>query len=563
MIAQRFGVDSVEGELVDLVAGAAEGNPLYVVEILKALERQNRVRVADGKVGLVLGEESLQLPASLDALVTARVDALEAEVKQSLQVASIIAPIFQADLLRLSVATVDVDHALEVLVERGLLINEGDGRYAFATHLIWEVVHGSILGSQLREQHQRVSEGIEQRYAGHLEAHYESLAGHCAAGGRLLDAARYSELAADKHRLMGLIERAIECYKHGIDVLERVVDEAAENMRLEGLATLYLKLGSITAMVGMHEKAAKYLQLAQEISADILIPDLEVGCIVELGRLYTSQGKMDLARHLLEQGLSEARIAGLPRQTVDLHLCLGHLEMEEGKSTSALEHFEKALESAEGQPDLAAAAFSGLANVHNRSGEIDLALASLGQARVLAEQSGDAVLKARIVNNMGNTYFASGDYTAALANFREALEFNRGSGYRRAVVYNLHNIGDVLFRQGEFARAYASFDQARQLAKEYGLGREVAFNEIYLGYLLAHQGQWEEGREMLERGIEVAGEHSDVESVLLGRWLEGRLLGSAGRVEEGREVLEKALEEAQKTEIAWVTRDIRSELARL
>jgi tetratricopeptide (TPR) repeat protein len=494
------------------------------------------------------------------------VDYLDQDAKLSLQVASILAPTFQADLLQLCVPGVDLDSVLRVLVERGLLMGDGEereGRYAFATHFIWEVVRGSVLGSQLREQHFRVSEGIEQRYEGHLEAHFESLAGHCAAGGRLLDAARYSELAGDGHRLMGLIERSMECYEHGIDVLEQVVDPSAESMRLEGLATLYLKLGRVTAMLGMQDKAAKNLQLAQEISADILVPDLEVGCIVELGRLYTAQGKMDLARVVLEHGLSEARLAGLGRQRAELLLCMGDLGLEEGKSADALEHFEKALGAADGESDLVASAFIGLANVHNRTGEIDLAMASLGQARVLAEDSGDALLQARIVNNMGNSFFANGDYIAALASFREALEFNQGAGYRRGAVYNLHNIGDVLFRQDEFSRAYAAFDQARQIAKEYGLVREVAFNEIYLGYLLAQQGEWEEGVDMLEQGIEVAGKHSDVESVLMGRWLEGKLLASAGRADEGRVILEQALKDAIATEIVWVMRDIQTELGRL
>jgi tetratricopeptide (TPR) repeat protein len=355
----------------------------------------------------------------------------------------------------------------------------------------------------------------------------------------------------------------MECYEHGIDVLEQVVDPSAESMRLEGLATLYLKLGRVTAMLGMQDKAAKNLQLAQEISADILVPDLEVGCIVELGRLYTAQGKMDLARVVLEHGLSEARLAGLGRQRAELLLCMGDLGLEEGKSADALEHFEKALGAADGESDLVASAFIGLANVHNRTGEIDLAMASLGQARVLAEDSGDALLQARIVNNMGNSFFANGDYIAALASFREALEFNQGAGYRRGAVYNLHNIGDVLFRQDEFSRAYAAFDQARQIAKEYGLVREVAFNEIYLGYLLAQQGEWEEGVDMLEQGIEVAGKHSDVESVLMGRWLEGKLLASAGRADEGRVILEQALKDAIATEIVWVMRDIQTELGRL
>jgi serine/threonine protein kinase/tetratricopeptide (TPR) repeat protein len=563
MIAANWGVSRVGATLLDWVENTAEGNPLYVMEILKDLERQGRIRKTGDAVSLEPTEGPLKLPASLESLVQARVDDLESDAKLSLQVASILSPDFDRELLQLCVPGVALESVLEALVERGLLTQEGEAssdRFAFATQLIWDVVRGSIVGGQLRDQHRRVSEGIEQYFAGRLEGHFESLASHCTAGGRLMDGARYYELVGDKLRLMGLPERGMACYERGITALEQVEDTAAENTRLEGLATLYLKLGRIAALLGLQDKAAKVLQLAQELSADLLIPELEVGCIVELGRLYLAQGKIELARHVLEQGLVEAEMAQLKRPLVELQLCMGHLDLEGGRATAALGHFEKALESAQGEADLAAAAFSGLAIVHNRVGQVDLAMASLGQARILAEEAGDALLQSRIINNMGTSFFSNGDFVAALASFREALEFNRGAGNRVGVVYNLHNIGDVLFRQNEFARAYAAFDQARQIAKEYGLRREVAFNEIFLGYLLARQGQWEEGVRVLERGIRVAGEHEDVESVLMGRWLEGKLLVAAGRLDEGKTVLDQTLKEAQETQLAWVVRDVQIEL---
>ena len=564
MIAERFGAKSVSPALLELVIEVAEGNPLYVMEILKALEQQGVVQVEKSEVGLVNSEGAPQLPVSLDALIASRVDALEPEAKQTLQAAAVISPIFSGELLRLCVSVVEFDGVLEVLVGRGLIaLQEEPGRYAFSTQLIWDVVRSSILGSQLRETHQRISEGMEIHYSDRIEAHYESLAGHCASGDRPLDAARYFELAGDRHRLLGLIERAAECYQRGSDVLENTVDRLTESRRLEGLATLFLKLGRMKALMGQQDKAALHLQLAQEISAEIAVPDLEVGCLVELGRLYLTQGKLELARMILEQGLSEAKMARLQRPLAELYLSLGRLCLEEGKSASAMENFELALEASSAESDLAAASFSGLAHVHNRMGRADLAMASLGQARVLAEEVGDALLQSRIVNNMGTTHFANGDYVAALVSFREALKVNRGSGYGRGVVYNLHNIGDVLFRQKEFAKAYGAFEQARQIARQYGLGKEVAFNEIYLGYLRAQQGEWEEGLELLEQGIEGAQRHKDLESVLIGRLLEGRLLCVAGRVVEGKTVLESALSEAKETEILWVVRDITSELEAL
>ncbi|MEC7241531.1 MAG: protein kinase [Myxococcota bacterium] len=564
MIAERFRALEVQPKLLELVVGTAEGNPLYVTEILKALEQQDAVRVEGDRVGLVDAHEGAQLPVSLDALIASRVDALESGEKQVLQTAALISPIFSEELLRLCVPAVEFEGSLETLVEHGLVApHEEPGRYSFSTQLIWDVVRTSIVGSQLREIHHRISVGMEEHYEARIEGHYEALAEHCAVGDRLIKAARYFELAGDRHLLLGLLERAAGCYGRGTEVLEQEGEHIEESMRLEGLATLYLKMGRVAAMAGNREKAAIHLQLAQEISAEIAVVSLEVGCLVELGQLYVHQGKLDMARMIIEQGLSEAKMARLERPLAELYLTMGRLELEGGSSTSAMEAFESALEASGEERDLAAKSFSGLAQVHNRLGQPDLAMASLGQARVLSEEVGDRLLQARIVNNMGITHFSNGNFDAALVSFREALDVNRNLGYGRGVVYNLHNIGDVLFRQEEFAKAYGSFEQARQIARQYGMGKEVAFNEIYLGFLRAQQGEWEEGLEVLESGIDGASRHKDLETVLMGRLLQGRLLNGVGRHAEGRKILEVAMENARETEILWIVEEIASELGAL
>ena len=321
MIAERFRASQVQPELLELVVSTAEGNPLYVTEILKALEQQEAVQLEGDRVELVNVEEGPQLPISLDALVASRVDALESGEKQVLQTAALISPIFSEELLRRCVPGVEFEGAIETLVERGLIApHDGKDRYSFSTQLIWDVVRTSIVGSQLREIHHRISIGMEECFEGRLEAHYEQLAEHCASGHRLIKAARYFELAGDRHLLLGLLERSAECYRRGVEVLEQEEELPSESTRLEGLATLYLKMGRVAATSGQSEKAAIHLQLAQELSAEIAVVSLEVGCLVELGELYVDQGKLDMARMILEQGLSEAKLARLKGPLAELYL---------------------------------------------------------------------------------------------------------------------------------------------------------------------------------------------------------------------------------------------------
>jgi predicted ATPase len=119
MIAERFRAREVQPELLELVVSTAEGNPLYVTEILKALEQQEAVQVDGDSVGLVAAKERAQLPVSLDALVASRVDALQPSEKQVLQTAALISPIFSEELVQLCVPGVEFDGVIETLVDRG------------------------------------------------------------------------------------------------------------------------------------------------------------------------------------------------------------------------------------------------------------------------------------------------------------------------------------------------------------------------------------------------------------------------------------------------------------
>ncbi|MCB9763061.1 MAG: tetratricopeptide repeat protein [Alphaproteobacteria bacterium] len=562
LTADLVGVRSLSARLFDTVARRAEGNPLYVVELVSALQQQGLVRIEGRQAGLARSSDDPVLPPTLEGLIASRVDALDPAVKGALQLAATIGLTFSPALVAESAGLEQVEPLVRDLLASGLIVRaRRQGACAFASQLIWEVVRRSILEVRRRDHHRMVAEGIERLYADHLSPHYEALAGHQHAAGRGLEAAETVELAGDQHRRAAFLERALRCYRRGVRWLEKLDARGADadaRDRLE--AALRLKAGEVALLLGEHLLAEQTLQVALDIAADMMLSEIEMGCFLALGRLYAATGRPVIAQANLEQGRVLARALDVPELEVAFLESLGSLACDRGEYASAEASLTEALELAGDDDHLAAIANLGLGTRFWRSGDAERALERLEFARAHAEAANDPILLGRVVNNLGIVHHAGGRFDRALAYFREALELRRGTGYRPGVVINLHNIGDALLRLGERGRAFAAFQRSRDAAMEVGLARGVAMNEVYLGYLSAVRGQ-PTGMALLSGAADRAKALGDEETALTGRWLEGRLLLKEGQVEDGRALLQAALDRAHALGAEWIARDIRADLA--
>ncbi len=556
LIRDALAARDVDPRLVAFIDRSASGNPLYIVELVKALQQRGLVRFEGRRA--VYDEPSGEplLPPTLEGLITARVDSLDPASKGALQIAATVGLSFSSALVAEATGIDEAEPLFKDLREAGLIQVEGEGVYGFASHLVWQVVRRSILGVALRDHHRLVAEGMERLYDGRLEAHYDALAGHCAASGRLLDAARYTKRAGDQHRKGAFLERALQCYERGVAWLEDAGDEAGS---MRGEAMLHLEAGEIAYLLGMTQKAQRHLQLALELAAESGSGDLEMRCYLALGRVYSALGRPVLARASFEQGLTEARLRGAVESQVSLLTDLAGLACSTGSYAQAEELLREALDMAQDSAS-AAVAHLGLGNRFIRDDHPEQAWAWLEKARELAEDSGDRILLGRIYNNLGIALHALGRYEAALGWFRKALDVRRGSGYRQGLVINLHNIGDAHLRLNRLGRAHAAFLEARDLARETGLERQVALNEVYLGYLAALREDSSGGLAQLGSATDRARKLGDEETWVVGRWLRARILRKLGREGEARALLDQALADAREIGSAWIARDIESEL---
>lgn len=558
-----LGAQKVDEPLVDLVGRIAQGNALYANEVLKSLQQRGLITWERRSAKLLASDTVVPvLPPTLEGLVTSRIDALDPATKGALQLAATIGVSFSPELVAEAAGLEDAAPIFADLVEATLIVEEsGPSKARFASDLVWQVVRRSILGVQHRDHHRLVAGGMERLFKDRLAPHYEALAGHCAAGGRLADAAWYASKAGDQQRNGAFLARALATYRKGVAWLEAAVDGGEDPaLHARGEATLHLKAGEVALLMGQPKDAERHLVLALDIASDAVIQDVETRCFLGLGRVFAATGRERIAVVNLEQALGESRRTRDIKGQVSVLTELASLKSDAGDYAACEALLKEALKLAGDQAQLAALVQLGLGNRFIRDDRPERAWECLQAARQLAERAGDPILLGRIENNLGLALHGLEDFQGALRHFRRALEARRGTGYRRGLVINLHNIGDAHLRLEELGRAHTAFTESRDLAKESGLERSVALNNAYLGYLEALRGDPGEGLALIRRAQTRSRGLGDSQGQVTGAWLEGRVLLDQGNTAAGRALLEKALAEARDSGAHWIARDIEAAL---
>jgi serine/threonine protein kinase/predicted ATPase len=487
MAAEVLGSEGIGPDLARLLSRTAEGNPLYLEEILKALQQAQRIWFEGAVARLRDPHLDPGLPDTLQGLVAARVDALDPVSKGALQVAAVLGMSFSPQLLGEAVGADEPMALLGDLVSAGLVAPEGrsqDTAYAFRSVLVWESVNRSIPGAQRKEFHRMVAGALERIHDGALEPVLDTYAQHCQAGGRWREAIAAVAEAGDLARRGQFLERALDCYLRGVAWFDQAPREDRDPT-VE--SRLHVGAGEIALLLGL-PTAERMLQVGLEIAGDAGPRVVEARALLALGAFYRGKGRLLLARANLDSALSLARRLKEVRLQVEALEALGASALDEGSPDEARMHFEEGLKAAGQDHALVARMQLGLASRARATGDLEASLGLLQDALQRAEAVGDRIVTGRIVNNIGIARFDQGAYPEALAEFRRALEIRRGLGYRIGEVVNLHNIADTWLRMGDLAHAYASFEQSRDVAKDAGWDRGVAMNEVYLLYVRGLRG---------------------------------------------------------------------------
>lgn len=252
-------IDGALAQLRDLILDKAEGNPLYIEEVLRTLLETGQLR-HDGKWRLVAEIQEIQIPNSIQDVVTARIDRLEADAKRVLTVASVIGRQFFYEVLSAIVeASETLDDQLSKLVRLEFIDKHRispDLEYMFRHAMIQEATYGSILRRRRRMLHRHVGEILEARFAGRGKDISGVLAYHFAQAEMWEKAQGYLFKAGDQCDRLAADSEALHHYQMAVDAYQRAFgDRLDEGQR----ALVERKIGEAYFRRGDSEMAFRHL----------------------------------------------------------------------------------------------------------------------------------------------------------------------------------------------------------------------------------------------------------------------------------------------------------------
>jgi adenylate cyclase len=185
LTAELLGADSSLGELTTQVATRAAGNPFFAEEIVRDLAERGVLHGTPGSYQLRHDAADVEVPATLQATIGARIDRLGSTAKRTLNAAAVIGARFDSDLLDALLGDSDLRGLIEAeLVDQ--VTFSARPEYAFHHPLIRTVAYESQLKSDRAQLHRRVAAAIEAR--GSVDENAALIAEHSEAAGDLHEA---------------------------------------------------------------------------------------------------------------------------------------------------------------------------------------------------------------------------------------------------------------------------------------------------------------------------------------------------------------------------------------
>ncbi len=201
LLADLLGTDPSIAALAGPIHARTGGNPFFTEEVAQTLIESGQLEGKRGAYRLVTPIARLEVPATVQAVLAARIDRLPEREKRLLQVASVIGKDFAEPLLA-EVAELPAEKLKAALasLRRAEFLHELSifpvVEYSFKHPLTQEVALGSQLKERRRAVHAAVARAIE-RHAAHLDERAALLAHHYDEAGEAIPAARWHRRAAE------------------------------------------------------------------------------------------------------------------------------------------------------------------------------------------------------------------------------------------------------------------------------------------------------------------------------------------------------------------------------
>ena len=501
-------------EMRQRILQKAEGNPFFVEEVVRALiERGAIVRAETGdRWKGANGAQDLSIPDTLQALMLARLDQLEWDVRRTLQLASVIGRSFYYRVLQwISETQATLDGHLNTL-QRVDLIRESarmpELEYVFRHELTRDAAYQSILRRQRREYHRRVAEAIETLYSDRLETEAHRLAYHFHQAGEDQRALIYYRLAGDEAARLYANAEASDHYDQAIAIASLAARRCQAEVDL--LIHLYTRRGRVLEVSGNVNGALENYRALEALGQELGEPALELAAQLAQATIYatpTVQNNPTKARQLAESSLSLARQLGDRRAEAKalwnrmlLAVYFDH-DIE-----GALQSGEQALQIA-CQPGLEierSYILHDIARPYLESGKMELAWEALKESQATWRETSNLPMLTDNLITMAQGLYLMGSLDRGVDAALEGLHLSQQTSNLWGQAYALGTVGPIYLERGEIDQGISALLESIPLAEKSSFAAPQVSSRMMLAWAYTNLGDMQRADQYARETLAVA-----------------------------------------------------------
>jgi class 3 adenylate cyclase/tetratricopeptide (TPR) repeat protein len=511
-----LGDDPSLAPLKQLLIARTEGNPFFLEESVRTLVETGVLVGEPGAYRLAQALPTIQVPATVQAVLAARIDRLPPEEKRLLQTAAVVGTEVPFALL-LAIADVPEDalhrglahlQAVEFLYETRLF---PDQEYTFKHALTHEVAYGSLLQERRRTLHARIVEALEAPAGERVAEQVERLAHHALRGEAWDKVLVYCRQAGEKALARSAYREAVGSFEQALGALPHLPETHHTCEQ-----AIDLRLALRTALLPFHDfgRILAYLHEAESLAAALDDPRRLGQVSIFLSFYFCNRGAYDQAIASAQRALA---LVTADRDIVLRALAnraLGTAYQGQGDYRQAIDCFRQTAAALEGAPR------------HERFGQVFLP--AVNSRAMLAWCHAE----------LGT--FAEG---GALGD--EGLRIAEAVDHPASLMFASWGIGLLALRQGDLPRTLPRLEQAVAICREADLPAYVPWMAAALGAAYTLCGRVADAVPLLTRALEQTTVTAMVGFQAFCPLSLGEAHLLAGRLEEAHALAERALAHAR------------------
>ncbi|MDD3803393.1 MAG: tetratricopeptide repeat protein [bacterium] len=521
----------LSGRISEKAAGyifdKSQGNPFHIESLVRYLHEGGYLSRVNGVYEIASNTD--EIPASLNSVLTARIDRMEKKLKECVLWASVLGREFEKSMVDI-VTGADSESLINAGEEETVWSSLGGGRYIFNHGLLSDCAYEMQLTRELKSRHAKVAKILEKKYR-RKKGRFAEIAYHYEKSGIVEKAVKWLGAASDA----SMKNWANKDAERMLDKLIKFDLSDKEKIEISmKLAEVYFRTGRIRESL---ESYLKNKERAEKIKEKILV----YANILEAGKTYLTMGRYNEAESLLLDSMQRFAESEMKREEGEAAGQLARVYMYRSEYGKAVEMCDKSLEISRSVNNLSGVslAFGIKGTINAMKGEYNDAIRFYKERMKIARKINDQYGITSVIGNMGIIWKQKGYYRKAVKYYIKDIEVCKKIGYETSINVTYSNLG-LLYRElGEFENAEESLKKSIALSEKNGDEGTKANSLGNLGIVYKDQGMLEEAENMFLKQVSLCEKNNDRYCMCIGNGNLGLLYFNREDFDRGYEYIEK------------------------